>query len=107
MEGATAVRHAGLPLDIGMLWLLSDLPFLIAWCVVDRRRWRWSAVAAIAQVALLALLWSVRTVDRSRPEGERDNRYNAQALFIAELGLLPIQLAQAGAVTVLRIPLRS
>lgn len=26
VKGATAVRHAGLPLDIGMLWLLVDLP---------------------------------------------------------------------------------
>jgi hypothetical protein len=84
-------------LDIGMLWLLVDLPFLIAWCVVDRRRWR------LHRSPLLALLWSVRTVDRSRPEGERDNRYNAQALFIAELGLLPIQLAKPKRMTVLRI----
>jgi hypothetical protein len=68
---------------------------------------RRSQTLALAQVALLALLWSVRTVDRSRPEGERDNRYNAQALFIAELGLLPTQLAKPKCMTVFGFPLWS
>jgi hypothetical protein len=97
VEGATAVRHAGLPFDIGMLWLLVDLPFVLAWCVVDRRRWRWSAgAAALAQIALLACLAAQAHRLLEWASAERDNRYTAPALFIAELGLLPIQLAQAG-----------
>jgi hypothetical protein len=95
-EGATAVRHAGLPVDIDMLWLLADLPFAFAWCVVDRRRWRWSAVGALAQFALLALLWERAHHLFAWAAAERDNRYTAPALFIAELGLLPTQLVQAG-----------
>jgi phosphoglycerol transferase MdoB-like AlkP superfamily enzyme len=97
LEGATAVRHAGLPVDIGMLWLLVDLPFVLAWCVVDRRRWRRSAVAAIAQLALLACLTAQAHRSLQWATAERDNRYTAPAVFIAELGLLPIQIAKAGA----------
>ena len=97
VEGATAVRHAGLPLDIGMLWLLVDLPFLFAWCVVDRRRWRWSAVAALAQFTLFAGLTAQAHRSLQWAAAERDNRYTAPALFIAELGLLPIQVVKAGA----------
>ena len=97
VEGATAVRHAGLPLDIGMLWLLVDLPVLFAWCVVDRRRWRWSAVAALAQFTLFAGLTVQAHRSLQWAAAERDNRYTAPALFIAELGLLPIQVVKAGA----------
>ena len=95
-EGVTAVRHAGLPLDVGMLWLLIDLPFLTAWCIVDRRRWRWSAVAAVAQLALLAWLCERAHHALEWAAAERNDRYTAPALFIAELGLLPIQIVQAG-----------
>ena len=102
VEGATAVRHAGLPLDIGMLWLLVDLPVLFAWCVVDRRRWRWSAVAALAQFTLFAGLTVQAHRSLQWAAAERDNRYTAPALFIAELGLLPIQVVKAGAQTVPR-----
>ena len=95
-EGVTAVRHAGLPVDLGMLWLLIDLPFVVAWCVLDRRRWRWSAVAAVAQIALLGWLGERAHRGLEWAAAERENRYTAPALFIAELGLLPIQLAQTG-----------
>lgn len=95
-EGATAVGHAGLPLDISMLWLLVDLPFVLAWCVVDRRRWRWAAVAGLVQLTLLACLTAQAHRLLKWAAAERDNRYTAPALFIAELGLLPIQIAQAG-----------
>ena len=95
VEGATAVRHAGLPLDVGMLWLLVDLPFILAWCVADRRRWRWSAAPALAQFVLLACLTVQAHRSLQWAAAERDNRYTAPALFIAQLGLLPIQLAQA------------
>ena len=96
VEGATAVRHAGLPLDIGMLWLLVDLPVVFAWCIVDRRRWRWATVATLIQVALLAWLTAQAHRSFQWAAAERKNRYTAPALFIAELGLLPIQLVQAG-----------
>ena len=98
VEGATAVRHAGLPLDIGMLWLLVDLPFIMAWCVVDRRRWRWrwSAVAAVTQFALLACLTAQAQRSLEWAAAERDNRYTAPAVFISDLGLLPIQVVKAG-----------
>ena len=94
VEGATAVRHAGLPLDIGMLWLLVDLPVVFAWCIVDRRRWRWATVATLIQVALLAWLTAQAHRSFQWAAAERKNRYTAPALFIAELGLLPIQLVQ-------------
>jgi hypothetical protein len=55
-EGMTAVSHGAIPLIVSMLWLLIDLPFVFAWCVADRGRWRWSAVAGVAQLALLAWL---------------------------------------------------
>ena len=34
-EGMTAVGHGAIPLIVGMLWLLIDLPFVFAWCVAD------------------------------------------------------------------------
>src|SRR4029077_7866611 len=49
-EGMTAVGHGAIPLIVGMLWLLIDLPFVFAWCVADGGRWRWSAVAGVAQL---------------------------------------------------------
>jgi phosphoglycerol transferase MdoB-like AlkP superfamily enzyme len=84
-----------LPVDVGMLWLLIDLPFVLAWCVLDRGRWRWSAVAALAQLALLA--WLGVQADRAleRAATERKSRYTAPAVLIPNFGLLPIQLAQA------------
>ena len=97
-EGMTAVGHGAIPLIVGMLWLLIDLPFVFAWCVADRGRWRWSAVAGVAQqLALLAWLGVRAHHALEWPAAERDNRYTAPTVFIPEFGLLPVQLAQARA----------
>ena len=55
-----------------------------------------SGAATLAQVALLAYLTAQAHRLLEWASAERDNRYTAPALFIAELGLFPIQLAQAG-----------
>jgi phosphoglycerol transferase MdoB-like AlkP superfamily enzyme len=96
-EGMTAVGHGAIPLIIGMLWLLIDLPFVFAWCVADRGRWRWSGVAVVAQLALLAWLGVGAHHALEWAAAERDNRYTAPTVFIPEFGLLPVQLAQARA----------
>ncbi len=93
-EGATAVGFGAVPLSLGMLWLLTDLPAVAWWCWGDARRWRWSVVPAALLVG--SLVWLVWQVDAALDwaAGERDDRYTSQAVFVRQYGLLPIQLRQ-------------
>ena len=96
-EGLTAVGHGSLPVTTGMLWLLLDLPLLLAWCALDRSRWqlRWSLPAVMLQGVVL--VWLVQRAEGALQwaAAERDDRYTAPTVFIPEFGLLPIQIAQA------------
>ena len=96
-EGLTAVAHGSLPVTAGMLWLLLDLPFVLAWCALDRARWRlrWTLPALLLQA--VALAWLVQRAEGALQwaAAERDDRYTAPTVFIPEFGLLPIQIAQA------------
>lgn len=99
-EGATAVGFGVIPLSVGMLWLLADLPALMWWQRCDHTRWAsfWSRVGSTgAAIVLLASVgWQTWRVDAalSWAAGERDDRYTAQAVFVRQYGLLPIQLRQ-------------
>ena len=53
-------------------------------------------VAAVPQFALLAFLTVQAQRSLEWAAAERDNRYTAPAVFIADLGLLPIQVVKAG-----------
>lgn len=95
-EGATAVGFGVIPLSLGMLWLLADLPALIWWWRCDRTRWSglWSVGAALMLVASTA--WLTWRVDGALnwAAAERDDRYTSQAVFVRQYGLLPIQVRQ-------------
>ena len=96
-EGLTAVSHGALPVTAGMWWLLLDLPLVLAWCALDRSRWRlrWALPALVLQCGVLA--WLVLRAEGALQwaAAERDDRYTAPTVFIPEFGLLPLQLAQA------------
>ena len=96
-EGATAVSFGVVPLSLGMLWLLADVPALLWWCWCDGRRWpgRWSAAAVV--LLLSSTAWLVWRVDAALQWAarERDDRYTAQAVFVRQYGLLPLQLQEA------------
>ncbi len=96
-EGLTAVFHGSLPLTVGMLWLLVDLPPLLLWCTAERGRWRWRRTLPALALQLVLLGWLTVRADRALAwaAAEREDRYTAPTMFIPEFGLLPIQLAQA------------
>lgn len=95
-EGATAVGFGVIPLSVGMLWLLADLPALMWWQWCDRTRWSksWAAGAGILLVASAG--WLTWRVDAALTwaAAERDDRYTAQAVFVRQYGLLALQLQQ-------------
>ena len=95
-EGATAVGFGAIPLSVGMLWLLADLPALIWWRWCDRTRWTWYGSTGAAVVLLASVGWLTWRVDAALnwASAERDDRYTAQAVFVRQYGLVPIQLRQ-------------
>lgn len=94
--GALAIGHGAIPLSLGMLWLLADLPALLAVILVREepapRKVGLIAAGSLATViiALSAWAWWRLPLHESDPE-----RIHPVSELVARIGPMPVQLGDA------------